>query len=241
VKFANLLEQPDNSGVSFVWYGEGSGPSGSYRHFGEAFQLTHPSQPSGIRGHAASLTGNGEQASGYAGDLRFTVRQASGGIPQRVGVQGEWREEWVLEPDGIVEGYQSPLGPIRTGGRWFHELSVSSDDPFPGEGVRLMLATGSWLGAGQWFGKPYLHLGTFIGDPTEQGSPVAFGAADICHEYGYCGSVEWGHLLVRPAPRLGEGCFRVGGAWGEEWILRHSAMGWTLAEELAAISIRNRP
>jgi hypothetical protein len=240
VKFANLLERPDSCGVSFVWYGEGVGRRGSYRHFGEAFQLAAASPPAEVRGHAAGLAGNGEQISEYMGFLRFDVDAPNGGMPRRIRVQGDCQEEWTLEPDGVVEDYESRLDPIRSGGKWFHEFLVRGADPFPGQGIRLMLSSGSWLGAGHWFDERYLHLGTFIGDPTEPGCPVSFGAADICHQPGYCGSVGWDHLLVGQAPRLAPGCYRAAGAWGEEWVVLHSATGWTLPKELAALTIRGK-
>jgi len=245
VKFANLVEEPETAGVSFVWYGEGVTSDGTYRHFGEAFQVSDGSEGLVVRGHASDLHGNGEQLSGYLGDLQFVVSPGDGGVPSRVVASHSGsREEWILEPDGRVESYTSSLPPIRCGGLRFREFGVGGVDPFPGQGVRLMLSSGSWLGAGSWFDKPYLHLGTFVGDPTADGMPVKFGTADICHEHGYCGMVEYGDLLIGPAPERGAGWFIAGGAWGEEWQPRHREGGWTLPQELSAITVlpdRTRP
>jgi hypothetical protein len=239
VKYANLTHQPGTRGVAFVWYGEGIGSDGDFRHFGESFVTAGGGNDSALPGHAAHLPGNGiGQANAEPARLLLTVTRASSGPPARITVTGHWHEEWELSQGNVLTDYVSTLPPIDTGGAAFQEFTVYNRDGTPGHGIRCMLSSGSWLGAGQWRGVNYLHLGTYIGDPSADGQPVKFGVADICHQRGFCGTVPWGQMLVRPAPSAGSGAWEVLGLWTEEWTLRHPAAGWEPAAEVAALTVR---
>ncbi|WP_203746755.1 hypothetical protein [Catellatospora bangladeshensis] len=225
VKFANLTERATTPGVSFVWYGEGVRAGYAYRHFGEAFQ-----DPRRCYGHAAYLQGNGEELHGHVDHLTFHPTGPPEGPPERIAVTGDWTETWLLEPDGLVTEYTALPGRIVTAGPWFDHFSVLEKAGTHGAGHRYMLSSGSWLGSGTWRGVPYLHLGTFIGDPTAPGSPVSFGAADICFQRGFCGQVRWGAMLLRPAARFPAGTLEVVGGWTEVWTPRRSRTPCALAD-----------
>lgn len=237
VKYANLMHQPGTPGVAFVWYGEGIGSDGDFRHFGESFVTAGGDNDSALPGHAAHLPGNriGE-ATAEPARLFLTATRASSGPPTRITVTGHWHEEWKLCRGNVLTDYASTLPPIDTGGAAFQEFTVHNRDGTPGHGIRCMLSSGSWLGAGQWRGVNYLHLGTYIGDPSADGQPVKFGVADICHQRGFCGTVPWGQILVRPAS-AGSGAWEVLGLWTEEWTLRHPATAWEPAAEVAALTV----
>jgi hypothetical protein len=218
VKFANLQHCPDVPGVAFVWYAEGSGP---YRHFGEAFIAE-----AGLVGHAAPIVGNGEQ-DGSVLRLRFAVPATL----DELTVTGDLNEVWTLVPDGVVPGYQPVARHIERTGPHLTEYRVRKVDGSPGFGVRAMLSSGSWLGAGRWLDLTYLHLGTYIGDPA---GTVRFSAADIAATNWFCGLVPWGELTLRPAT---VDTVRVTGVWSEVWQRRHAAAGWQPAPEIAGLTV----
>lgn len=216
VKFANYAERPTSDGVSFVWYGEGTYDGLSYRHFGEVFQ-----RGAERYGHGAYLEGNGEQILGHADALTFEMEPASATLPDRIAVRGDWDEDWERVPSGLITEYTSELAPITTGGPWFDQFAVLDITGTHGEGRRFMLRSGSWLGSGIWRGAPYLHLGTYIGDPAARRCPIAIGAADICFQRGFCSKVDWGTMLVRPVADHGDGALETVGDWTEIWTLQH--------------------
>jgi hypothetical protein len=215
VKFANYTERPASNGVSFVWYGEGLRNSLPYRHFGEVFQCGAERY-----GHGAYLEGNGEQVYGHADALTFAIEPVSTTLPERIFLRGDWEEDWEREPSGLITEYTSGLAPITTAGAWFDHFAVLDITGTHGEGQRFMLLSGSWLGSGIWRGAPYLHLGTYIGDPAAHRCPIAIGAADICFQRGFCSKVEWGTMLIRPATGHGVGALETVGDWTEVWTLQ---------------------
>jgi hypothetical protein len=232
VKYANLTHQPRTPGVAFVWYGEGGGSDGDLRHFGECFVISGADRDSALPGHAACLHGTREAAR-----LLLTVTKAPSGPPERIEVTGDWYEEWELCRGNVLTDYASTLPPITTGSAAFREFTVYNRDGTPGDGIRCMLSSGSWLGAGQWRGVNYLHLGTYIGDPSADGRPVKFGVGDICHQRGFCAIVPWGQILVRPAASAGPGAWEALGLWTEEWRLRHPPAGWEPAAEVSVLTV----
>jgi hypothetical protein len=217
VKFANLVHCPDIPGVAFVWYAEGPGPS---RHFGEAFIAADGE----LVAHAAPIVGNGERDGEFL-RLRFT------GSPEKLTVTGDLDEVWTLVPDGVVPGYRPVARHIERTGPHLTEYQVRKVDGSPGFGVRAMLSSGSWLGAGRWLDLTYLHLGTYIGDPAGQ---VRFSASDIAATNFFCGLVPWGELTMRPDTA---GDMRVTGVWSEMWQQRHAATGWQADPAIAGLSV----
>jgi len=230
VKYANLVHEPGTAGVAFVWYGEGTDAAGSYRHFGEAF--TVPGDPY-LVAVAGGLSGNGEHAESLL-DLRFEVDTAAGEVPPRLRVTGDRAEEWTLVPGGVLGGYQPVPRRIAKAGPNFHEFVVRKHDGTPGTGVRMMLYSGSWLGSGRWGDMTYLHLGTFVGDPTDPAVPVRFGTADIGFDTHYCGFVPWGELSVR---RASPHTRQVTGAWSEEWQERHPGPDLPVDPRIAGLTV----
>lgn len=223
VKFANLIHCPELEGVAFVWYAEGTGPAGAYRHFGEAFNIP----PAGANtatliAHAAVIVGNGEQHEPFL-QLQFEAPSPPAEVPARLIVAGDRREEWMLEPEGVVPEYQPLQRHIERTGPQLNEFTVRKHDGTPGFGVRSMLSSGSWLGAGRWLDRTYLHLGTYIGART---GPVRFGVSDIAARNTFCGFVPWGDLAIRAETQEGTALRRVTGAWSETWQLRHTATTW---------------
>jgi len=217
VKFANLVHCPDVPGVAFVWYAEGPGP---YRHFGEAFVAAGGE----LVAHAAPIVGNGERDGSFL-RLRFT------GSPEELTVTGDLDEVWTLVPDGVVPGYRPVARHIERTGPHLTEYRVRKVDGSPGFGVRAMLSSGSWLGAGRWLDLTYLHLGTYIGDPAGQ---VRFSASDIAATNFFCGLVPWGELTMRPDTT---GDMRLTGVWSEVWQRRHTATGWQADPAIAGLSV----
>jgi hypothetical protein len=123
---------------------------------------------------------------------------------------------------------------IAKGGPDFREFVVRKNDGTPGTGVRMMLTSGSWLGSGRWGDMTYLHLGTFVGDPSDSASPVLFGAADIGYDTRICGSVPWGEMSIRDtSPTV----WQVTGAWTEQWQLRHPARERPVDMRLADLTV----
>lgn len=224
VKFANLLHCPEVRGVAFVWYAEGPGP---YRHFGEAFVPTPGATE--LVAHAAPIVGNGERDGSFL-RLRFTVPATF----EELAVTGDLDEVWTLVPDGVVPGYAPVARHIERTGPHLTEYRVRKVDGSPGFGVRAMLSSGSWLGAGRWLDLTYLHLGTYIGDPA---GPVRFSASDIAATNWFCGLVPWGELTVRPDPTGAVPLLRVTGVWSEVWQRRHAATGWRPAPEIAGLGV----
>jgi len=234
VKYANLLHAPHLTGVAFAWYGEGQDSAGPYRHFGEAFIVAPSGDGRGMLvAHAACLVGNGEREEPFM-RLRFEVSAPPQTVPARMLVTGDRREEWVLVPDGVVRDYQPLLRHIARAGPAVHEYAVRKRDGTPGHGVRCMLSSGSWLGAGRWLDLTYLHLGTYIGGRDDT---VRFGAADICARTRFCSLVPWGEIVVRDDHEAGRSLRRVTGAWSEEWRLRHSAVGWYPEPEVSGLTV----
>ncbi|MFD8081615.1 hypothetical protein ACFV4F_07945 [Kitasatospora sp. NPDC059722] len=223
VKFANLVHRPGQEGVAFVWYAEGTEPAGPFRQFGEAFVTSaNRSAPTILTAHAAGLVGNGERAEPFV-RLRFQLSSPPPQVPTQLTVTGDRHERWTLVPDGVLPDYQPLPRHIERGGPWLNEYSVRKDDGTPGVGVRCMLSSGSWLGAGRWLELTYLHLGTYIGDPRGR---VQFSAADIAAGNGFCLYVPWGELTVRADAASGPSALKASGAWSESWQLRHSGQGW---------------
>jgi hypothetical protein len=221
VKFANLAERPGTRGVAFVWYGEDAMGG---RHFGECFIAESGSLPA----HAVSLND---------GTMPARLSFSAGDELARLTVTGDWDEEWELCEGGVFEDFTGTRDPITPVGTALRAFSVRNRDGTPGQGVRLMLSSGSWLGAGQWRGIGYLHLGTYIGDPVPERRPVKFGAADICHLRGFCGWVDWGQMLVRPAELVTADAWEVVGLWTEEWTLHRAPSGWVPAGEVADLTV----
>ncbi|WP_159030767.1 hypothetical protein [Streptomyces sp. 769] len=227
VKFANFVHCPHLEGVAFVWYAEGLEPAGPYRHFGEAFITTSGTtsdgvDPGGFLAHAAGITGNSERDEPFL-RLCFDIPSPHSEVPARLLVTGDRREEWTLAPDGLVPEYQPILRHIERTGRHFNEFTVRKSDGTPGFGIRSMLSSGSWLGAGRWLELPYLHLGTYIGPRS---GPVRFSASDIAAGNGFCLFVPWGELNVRIGTDKGASVRQVTGTWSETWQLRHSRAEW---------------
>lgn len=269
VLFANLLYRPGLAGIGLVWYGEDITPLGATRHIGEAYvPAGGVRRGDPLPGVTTALGRNADgdaapAANDPAAGLQLTVdppAQATEAgatlprppddaavpgvgptvpIPPRIRVTGAWQQEWILEPSGVVDEYTSPLSPVSAGGPGLDEFEVRNRDGTPGYGLRVMLASGSWLGAGTWRDVPYLHLGTFIGDPTAAGR-IKFGAADICHQRGFCGAVPWGAMLLRPAPRIAPGVWEMLGLWTEEWRPRGTAMLWRPPGDLSRLTIKPR-
>ncbi|MCT9935131.1 hypothetical protein N5079_33510 [Planotetraspora sp. A-T 1434] len=229
VKYANLLNQPGDPGVAFVWYGEDHGTS---RHFGEAFVTGIPG--AGLVGHSAEL----DDGAHTPERLTFTVSTHDRDMPRHVRVEGDRREEWNLIDGSVILDYRSPFPPLTRVGGGFSEYLVRNRDGTPGAGIRCMLSSGSWLGAGQWRGIDYLHLGTFIGNLSAEGRPVKFGASDICHFRGFCGVVPWGAMIMRAAPRVATDAYEVIGLWTEEWRPRHRPDSWQPDPAIAHLTVR---
>lgn len=222
VKLANLADRPGTRGVAFVWYGEDDAGG---RHFGECFITASGS----LLAHAALL--NDETTM----PVRLSISTSD--ELTRLTVTGEWHEEWELCEGGVFEDFTGTRDPITDSGTAFRAFYVRNRDGTPGQGIRLMLSSGSWLGAGQWRGVSYLHLGTYIGDPVRERRPVKFGAADICHLRGFCGWVDWGQMLVRPSETISAGTWEVVGLWTEEWTLHRVSSGWIPATEVADLTV----
>jgi hypothetical protein len=216
VKFANLTHSPGLRGVAFAWYGEGTDAAGYFRHFGEAFIVPDSGD---LVAHAAGLSGNGEHDEPFL-QLRIGVESQASEIPARLMITGDRAEEWTLVPDGVVPDYRTAPRRIAKAGPHFREFLVRKQDGTPGTGVRMMLTSGSWLGAGRWGDFTYLHLGTFVGDPGGSESAVLLGAADIGYDTAICGAVPWGEISMRT---LSPTELQVTGAWTERWQLRHPA------------------
>ncbi|MFF3005672.1 hypothetical protein ACFVTF_22985 [Kitasatospora sp. NPDC057940] len=230
VKFANLVHCPDQEGVAFVWYGEAAEPAGPSRQFGEAFVTGATRSGSAtLTAHAAALVGNGERDEPFM-RLRFQLSSPPPQVPTRLTVTGDRHEEWTLVPDGVLPDHQPLRRHIERGGPRLNEYGVRKDDGTPGVGVRCMLSSGSWLGAGRWLELTYLHLGTYIGDPR---GPVRFSASDIAAGNGFCLFVPWGELSVRTDAEHGPSVLRASGAWSESWQLRRAARGWEPDPEVA--------
>jgi hypothetical protein len=218
ILFANFIHRPETAGVAFVWYAEGVEASGPYRHFGEAFITGTES----LIAHAAPIVGNGERDGSY---LRLRFDAASGpAAPTSLTLDGDRREKWTLVPDGVVPYYRPMPRHIERTGPTLNEYAIRSDHGTPGFGVRSTLTSGSWLGAGHWLDRTYLHLGTYIQDET---GLLQYGAADILGANFYCGSVPWGEFTVRDDPSSIPPTRRFTGAWSEHWELRHPASAWT--------------
>jgi hypothetical protein len=234
VLYANLVHSPEVDGVAFVWYGEGTGPAGPYRHFGEAFRVAPGGDDSrALIAQAACLVGNGEREEPFL-RLGIEVSAPAGEIPARLVVTGDRPEEWTLAPDGSVPEYRPLPRHIARAGPNLHEYTVRKRDGTPGHGVRCLLTSGSWLGAGRWLDLTYLHLGTYVGTGT---GAVRFGAADICATTRYCGLVPWGEISVQDDDEAGRSVRRVTGAWSEEWHLRHPAAGWRPDPRIADLTV----
>jgi hypothetical protein len=232
VKFANFVHCPDQEGVAFVWYAEGTEPTGPYRHFGEAFVVNPGDGSRTLIAHAAGIVGNGERDEPYL-RLQFEVPAQSAAVPERLLVSGDRQEEWTLVPDGVVPGYQPLQRHIERTGRHLNEYMVRKRDGTPGFGVRCTLSSGSWLGAGRWLHLTYLNLGTYIGPPHA----VQFSASDIAARNYFCGLVPWGEITVRAEAEEGVSLLQVTGAWSETWQLRHSATGWRPDPRIAGLTM----
>lgn len=226
VLFANFAHHPEAEGVAFVWYAEGRDARGPFRHFGEAF-LTGAGT---VVAHAAAITGNGERDEPFQ-RLRFD-ESPSPQPPSRLTVTGDRRESWTLVPDGVVAHYSPlPRHVERTGPRMV-QYAPRSTYGTPGFGVRSTLSSGSWLGAGRWLDRTYVHLGTYLRSST---GLVQFGTADILAGNFYCGGVPWGEVTVRDDPASDPPSRVLSGAWSEVWELRGRANGWYPDPEIAHI------
>ncbi|WP_405496504.1 hypothetical protein [Streptomyces sp. NBC_00096] len=239
VKFANFLHCPDLSGVAFAWYAEGVEPTGPYRHFGEAF-ITASDHVRGdantLTGHAAGIVGNGEREEPFL-RLRFDIPSPPSEVPARLVVSGDRQEEWTLQPDGVVPDYHPLARHIERTGPHLNEFAARKRDGTPGFGVRAMLSSGSWLGAGRWRDLTYLHIGTYIGG---QQGPVRFGASDIAAGNSFSGHVPWGELTIRAGAEDGRSVRQVTGAWSETWQLRRAASGWIPDPRTAELTVPDR-
>ncbi|WP_406319539.1 hypothetical protein OHA77_19700 [Streptosporangium sp. NBC_01639] len=243
VKFANFVHCPDLEGVAFVWYAEGVEPAGPYRHFGEAFLTASNDDPRAMDSrtldsraliaHAAGIAGNSERDEPFL-RLRFDVPSSPPEVPRRLVVTGDRQEEWTLVPDGVVHDYRPLPRHIERTGPHLNEFTVRKRDGTPGFGVRSMLSSGSWLGAGRWLDLTYLHLGTYIGART---GPVRFSASDIAAGNWFCGLVPWGEITVREDAEEGSSVRQVTGAWSEAWQLRHAATGWRPDPRIAGLTM----
>ncbi len=140
-------------------------------------------------------------------------------MPGELSLTGDACERWVLIPGGAVPHYRPLPRHIERTGPAMNEYAVRSDHGTPGFGVRATLSSGSWLGAGRWLDRTYLHLGTYLRDES---GLIRYGAADILGANYYCGNVPWGDFAVRADPP-GR---RFTGAWSERWYPRHAAEGW---------------
>ncbi len=230
VKFANFVHCPELAGVAFVWYAEGPGP---YRYFGEAFIATPEEGVSSLIAHAAPIIGNSEREGPFL-RLRFEIPTPPLMVPAQVTVTGDLEEVWLLIPDGIVPDHEPTARHIERTGSYLTEYRVRKRDGSPGFGVRAMLSSGSWLGAGRWLDLTYLHLGTFIGDPA---GPVRFSASDIAASNWFCGLVPWGELAMRPDTTDAVPLLHVTGAWSEVWQQRHASTGWQPDPRIARLSV----
>jgi hypothetical protein len=234
VQFANFVHCPDLEGVAFVWYAEGVEPTGPYRHFGEAFITASPGGgPGSLIAQAAGIVGNSERDEPFL-RLRFEVPSPPPEVPARLVVTGDRQEEWTLVPDGVVQEYRPLARHIERTGPHLNEFTVRKRDGTPGFGVRCMLSSGSWLGAGRWLDLTYLHLGTYIGART---GPVRFSAADIAATNYFCGLVPWGEITVREDRQEGPSVLQVTGAWSETWQLRRAAAGWSPDPRIADLAM----
>lgn len=234
IKFANLVHCPEFEGVAFVWYAEGVEAAGPYRHFGEAFVVAPGTSGSrSLIAQAAGLMGNGEREEPFL-RLRFEVPSPAAEVPTRLIVTGDREEEWTLVPDGVVPDYPPLLRHIERAGPRVNTYRVSRIDGTPGFGIRVMLTSGSWLGAGRWLHRTYLNLGTYIGPRT---GPVRFSASDIAAGNWFCGLVPWGELEVRADIEHGPAVLQVTGAWSETWELRQVATGWRPDEQIAHFTL----
>ncbi|MGA4544311.1 hypothetical protein ACPA54_30415 [Uniformispora flossi] len=225
--------------VAITRTGPSVGASGPYRYFGEAFQRGGSEEE--LIAHAAAITGNGEQAGAF---LHLRVRTAPGAapgtepgpqpapgpdVPTEMTLAGDAHERWVHVPGGVTPHYQPLARHIERAGPAMNEYAVRTDHGTPGFGVRATLSSGSWLGAGRWLDRTYLHLGTYLKD---EAGLVRYGAADILGANYYCGNVPWGDFSVRADPP-GR---RFTGAWSERWYPRSAATGWTPHPSIAHIT-----
>lgn len=233
VLYANLIHHPEAPGVAFVWYAEGRDAEGARRHFGEAFMTTTAASSRVLPAQAAAITRNGEIADSFR-RLAFQAGEtAVNGLPSRLLVSGDLDETWILVPDGVVSDYDPISRRIERTGPQFNEFRVRKRDGTPGFGVRSMLSSGSWIGAGRWREMTHLHLGTYLSPPA---GPPRFGAADIAVGNGFCGAVPWGELNLREEEGPNGTLLHVTGTWSETWQQRQVAVGWEAAPEITRLA-----
>jgi hypothetical protein len=233
VKFANLTERPGVPGVAFVWYGEGVVNGVPFRHFGEAFRTGAGRV---LPGHAVDLPGTADPA---AMTLSFTIPTA--GVPDRIAVSGDRSEHWERIAGTVAQDYRSSLPPLGTGGDLVREYTVRDRDGTPGHGIRCLLSSGSWLGAGQWRGVPYLHPGYLHRRPERTGPTSALRRRRHLPPTGI--------LRIRAVGKIAGAAGQSGrpierevlGRWTEDWRLRHPAQGWRPAAEVAHLAVDIEP
>ena len=201
----------------FAWYGEGRWEGAEYRHLGQAYRKAGSKDMLLLQGFASDFIGNGEMTEGnYPGNLEIKILDTN-----MIHVGGVWNETWTYA-DKID---RTPLGPIKTCGKWFDEYQAMSMDeyaqspqkPAPSkghEGVRCVLRVGprgtTWYGVGAWDGKTYSHLAT--------GSSKGYGSSDFCATgEGFCGNVTYGGIRRRISTKWKR---PVIDGWNEVWIRR---------------------
>ena len=179
-----------------IWYGEGLGADGRYRHLGEGHL--------GGEATAAGLHGNGEDRDDL---LQLTLRPADERVPpRRIDVGGAREESWHLT-DGWHPGYTSILPDrVRRCGAHLRRYRVypkrERSHP-PGWAVGCVTPSGqTWLESGAWGGEPFMYLGSAGFDEL----PFS---ASVCIPGWWCGAHRHGrtghHRMRRRAlPGVGE-------------------------------------
>jgi hypothetical protein len=199
--------RPDKN-LSLYWYGEGYWGQRKYRHIGGFYKaVTSPNNA-----FAFDISGNGENFNGSFPDLEMTLTPPLPATPQTIQVTGAWNEEWILAPGSTIQGYTSPLGPVRNCGSNFQTYHVLG-----GNGIRCIKREYAlWYGEGSWSGRTYSHIGidTFVaGDFAE--------AVDICEpsKFSFCNIAR--SLNITPHLQFGPPFpyvpIRVTGDWNETW------------------------
>lgn len=196
---------------NITWYGEGHWGDKTYRHIGWANRTS--GTPAIAQASAYDLSGNGETvAGGFSGNLR--LQPSTGGTaPDTITVSGAWNEVWQRSGQS---GYRSRLGRVVACGPNFQTFTVQKTG-MAGSGVRCVPINGEkiWLGAGDWNGYTYSHLGRLY-DSTWTQPEFSVGATDICGLGRACAAFGFGQIKFR---RTEQG-YDLSGAWNESWLRR---------------------
>ena len=215
VRFVN-----ENDRTQILWYGEGFWGTFRYRHLGDAIHFGPAT------GRAVDIFGNGEDGHGVGFGLTISTSAGSGGgIPAIIRVGGPWNEAWLRMADGVVHAYTSALRPITACGSNLTQYDAAApiDLTFhPNQtkiGTRCRIPyVSTWIGQGARDGRPYFHLGSFVGDAANPPS-VRVGAFDLCLTSAHiCNAFDFGALSLVGISVNRNSDYEVP-QWDEEWLL----------------------